>query len=68
MPYSICTFCMMAQVCTRWAETREGSNRFRMVVGGGCQYDGVVPAAVAAMSIVAPLDVVKVGLYDKMKS
>ncbi|KFY64196.1 hypothetical protein V496_03407 [Pseudogymnoascus sp. VKM F-4515 (FW-2607)] len=68
-PYASCTFCTVAQkVCTRWAETREGSNRFRKVEGGVCQYDGIVRAAVAAMSIAAPVEVAREGLYGQMKA
>jgi hypothetical protein len=68
-PYASCTFCTVAQkVCTRWAEAREGSNRFRMVEGGKCQYDGIVPAAVAAMSIAAPVEVAREGLYGQIKA
>ena len=33
-----------------------------------CQYIGIVQAAVAAITVVAPLDVVKTGLYDQMKA
>ena len=67
-PYASCTSCTVAQkVCTRWVETREGSNRFRKVDGGECQYDGIVPAAVAAISIPEP-EVVKAGLYGRMKA
>ncbi|KFZ20592.1 hypothetical protein V502_03128 [Pseudogymnoascus sp. VKM F-4520 (FW-2644)] len=68
-PYASCTFCTVAQkVCTRWAETREGSNRFRKVEGGVCQYNGIVRAAVAAMSIAAPVEVAREGLYGQMKA
>lgn len=47
---------------------REGSNRFQMVKGGKCQYDGIVPAAVAAMSIAALVEVVKEGLYRQIRA
>ncbi|OBT79273.1 hypothetical protein VF21_01965 [Pseudogymnoascus sp. 05NY08] len=68
-PYASCTFCTVAQkVCTWWAETREGSNRFRQVEGGVCQYDGIVRAAVAAMSIAAPVEVAREGLFGQMKA
>jgi len=67
--FASCVFCGVAQkVCTRWTEIREGSNRFREVKGGVCQYIGIIRPAVAAMSIAAPLDVVKAGLYDPMKA
>lgn len=50
------------------AEAREGSSRSRKVEGGNCQYDGIVPAAVAAMSIAAPAKVIKEGLYGQIKA
>ncbi|KFY64872.1 hypothetical protein V496_02966, partial [Pseudogymnoascus sp. VKM F-4515 (FW-2607)] len=56
------------KVCTQWAETREGSNRFRKVEGGVCQYDGIVRAAVAAMSIAALVEVAREGLFGQMKA
>jgi hypothetical protein len=67
--FASCMFCGVAQkICTRWAEIGEGSNRFREVKGGVCQYVGIVQPAVAAMTVAAPLDVVKTGLYDQMKA
>ncbi|KFZ18998.1 hypothetical protein V502_03895 [Pseudogymnoascus sp. VKM F-4520 (FW-2644)] len=38
------------------------------VEGGECQYNRIVPAAVAAMTIAAPVEVAKEGLYGHMKA
>jgi RecQ family ATP-dependent DNA helicase len=66
--YASCTFCKVAQqVCSRWAETRVGSRRFREVPQGICQYAGIIQPAVAAMMMAAPLEVVEVGVYDVMR-
>ncbi|KFZ23104.1 hypothetical protein V502_02418 [Pseudogymnoascus sp. VKM F-4520 (FW-2644)] len=51
-PYASCMFCIVVQ----------------KVEGGECQYNGIVLAAVAAMSVAAPVEVAKAGLYEQMKA
>ena len=66
-PYASCTFCTVAhKACTRSVGTREGSNCFRKIKGGECQYDGIEPAAVEAIGIAGPIEVVNSGLYWRM--
>jgi RecQ family ATP-dependent DNA helicase len=67
--FASCTFCKVAQkICSRWAETHEGSRRFKEVPGGVCQYSGIIQPAVAAMMAAAPFEVVQVSVYDAMQA
>jgi hypothetical protein len=41
--FSGCYYCGLPQaVCERWEEDEEDGGRFREVIGGGCQYGGVL--------------------------
>jgi RecQ family ATP-dependent DNA helicase len=66
--FASCTDCGVAQkICTRWQETYEGSRRFKLVPGRGCQYKAIIQPAIAAMMSAGPIEVVEVGLFQAMR-
>jgi hypothetical protein len=67
--YAGCYECGVAQqICTRWDEVREGTQKFERVDGGVCQYRGVVRSAVAAMMVAGPVEVVDREVWSWMRA
>lgn len=67
--YGSCYDCGVAQqVCSRWAEIREGDQKFERIDGGVCQYEGIVRPVVAAIMVAGPLEVVDREVWSYMRA